>query len=219
MIECQQPQAHPSRCGCEQETSAGRNVHASESGLPYAVRAASSASHRISPAIIASDPRLMKAESSAERTLRNLGYTNNGGELWKPPIGEKPKFSTIDALRQQLADVSNERDGLRAAHDWIKCSDRLPECPHECTSDETMVSNTLWVTDSSDPGSMGMAHMRKDGSWKSYGGDYDFMVPDTITHWMPFLPRHLPRRNHEQRIQAGAGHLAPNQRDQRHKPL
>ena len=113
MIECQQPQAHPARCGCELETSTGRNVHASESGLPYAVRAASSASHRVSPAIIASDPRLMKAESSAERTLRNLGYTDNGGELWKPPIGEKPNFSLIDALRQQLADVSNERDGFR----------------------------------------------------------------------------------------------------------
>lgn len=114
MIECQQPQAHPSRCGCEQETSAGREVHASESGLPYAVRAASSASHRISPAIIAGDPRLMKAESSAERTLRNLGYTDSGGELWKPPIGEKPNFSLLDALRQQLADISNERDGFRA---------------------------------------------------------------------------------------------------------
>ncbi|MBV1814475.1 hypothetical protein KTT58_17155 [Pseudomonas viridiflava] len=120
MIKCQQPQAQPARCGCEQETSAGRNVHASESGLPYAVRAASSASHHVSPAIIASDPRLMKAESSAERTLRNLGYTDNGGELWKPPIGEKPNFSLIDALRQQLADVSNERDGLRAERDQLK---------------------------------------------------------------------------------------------------
>ncbi|WP_122593203.1 hypothetical protein [Pseudomonas viridiflava] len=115
MIKCQQPQAHPSRCGCEQETSAGREVHASESGLPYAVRAASLASRRVAPAIIASDPRLMNAESSAERTLRNMGYTDNGGELWKPPIGEKPNFSLIDALRQQLADVSNERDGLRVA--------------------------------------------------------------------------------------------------------
>lgn len=123
MIECQQPQAHPARCGCEQETSAGLNVHASESGLPYAVRAASLASHRISPAIIASDPRLMKAESSAERTLRNLGYADNGGELWKPPIGEKPNFSLIDALRQQLADVSNERDGLRAfANELVNAS-------------------------------------------------------------------------------------------------
>lgn len=36
-------------------------------------------------------------------------------------------MSTIDELRQQLADVSHERDLLRAAQGWIKCGDRLPE--------------------------------------------------------------------------------------------
>lgn len=69
--------------------------------------------------------------------------------------------------------------------EWIKCSDRLPECPHECTSDHTMVSQTLLVTNAADRSSLGMAHMRADGSWKLYGGDYDFMIPDEVTHWMP----------------------------------
>lgn len=72
--------------------------------------------------------------------------------------------------------------------EWIKCSDRLPECPHECTSDHTMVSHTLLVTDSTDTSSLGMAHMRRDGSWKLYGGNYDFMSPEHVTHWMP-LPK------------------------------
>jgi len=34
------------------------------------------------------------AETSAERTLRSLGYTNNGGEFWKPPLGAWPPQRT-----------------------------------------------------------------------------------------------------------------------------
>jgi hypothetical protein len=34
------------------------------------------------------------AETSAERTLRTLGYTNNGGEFWKPPLGAWPPQRT-----------------------------------------------------------------------------------------------------------------------------
>jgi hypothetical protein len=30
------------------------------------------------------------AQTSAERTLQHLGYTNNGGEFWKPPLGKQP---------------------------------------------------------------------------------------------------------------------------------
>ncbi|KPB83865.1 hypothetical protein [Pseudomonas syringae group genomosp. 3] len=55
MIECQQPQAHPARCGCEQAMSAAV-----------------------------------------------LGAQNINSAM-----------GTIDELRQQLADVSNERDGLQ----------------------------------------------------------------------------------------------------------
>jgi hypothetical protein len=71
---------------------------------------------------------------------------------------------------------------------WIKFSDRRPECPHECTTDDTMVSHTVLVTDERDPTSLGMAHMREDGTWKLYGGDHDFMHPEQVTHWQP-LPK------------------------------
>lgn len=71
---------------------------------------------------------------------------------------------------------------------WIKCTDRLPECGHECTTDETLVSDTLLVTDEGDPSSLGMAHMLEDGTWKLYGGEHDFMHIKTVTHWQP-LPR------------------------------
>lgn len=68
---------------------------------------------------------------------------------------------------------------------WIKCSDRLPDCPHECTSDDTMVSQTVLVTCSEGMHTLGMAHMRKNGTWLLYGGDHDFMRPDKVVYWMP----------------------------------
>lgn len=71
---------------------------------------------------------------------------------------------------------------------WISCADRLPECLHECTTDDAMVSHTVLVTDERDPSSLGLAHMRSDGTWKLYGGDYDFMHPEQVTHWQP-VPR------------------------------
>lgn len=66
---------------------------------------------------------------------------------------------------------------------WISVEVCKPQCPHECTTDHCMVSQTLLVSDSNSP-SLGMAHMREDGTWKMYGGDYDFMWPENITHWM-----------------------------------
>ena len=38
-------------------------------------------------------------ETSAERTLRQLGYTDNGGEYWKPPLGKPPRYITDPEIR------------------------------------------------------------------------------------------------------------------------
>ena len=58
----------------------------------------------------------LQAESrnaaTAMATLEQLGYTNAGGELWKPPIGAKPNFDLVDSLRA-------ERDALQAKLDAI----------------------------------------------------------------------------------------------------
>lgn len=35
---------------------------------------------------------------AAELTLLRLGYTFEGGEMWKPPIGKAPSFSAPDLL-------------------------------------------------------------------------------------------------------------------------
>lgn len=47
----------------------------------------------------------LKAENerlrSAATTLIHLGYTDKGGEQWKPPLGKKPDFALIDSLRAE----------------------------------------------------------------------------------------------------------------------
>ena len=42
---------------------------------------------------------LRRALCSAAKTLENLGYSYNGGDLWKPPLGKPPNFSLIDYWR------------------------------------------------------------------------------------------------------------------------
>ena len=34
--------------------------------------------------------------------LKRLGYTDNGGELMKPPIGDAPKFDLLDELQKRV---------------------------------------------------------------------------------------------------------------------
>jgi hypothetical protein len=40
--------------------------------------------------------------SAAIATLKGLGYTHHGGQLWKPPVGQKPDFDLIDSLRAEV---------------------------------------------------------------------------------------------------------------------
>lgn len=42
---------------------------------------------------------------AAKATLERLGYTDNGGQLWKPPIGKKPDFDLIDQLKAENFDL------------------------------------------------------------------------------------------------------------------
>jgi hypothetical protein len=47
---------------------------------------------------------------SAARTLGQLRYTDNGGELWKPPLGEKPNFNLVDQLKAEVDSLTREAD-------------------------------------------------------------------------------------------------------------
>lgn len=49
------------------------------------------------------------ASESAARTLGSMGYTNNGGEFWKPPIGERSDFSMMDRLHARIAELEAQQ--------------------------------------------------------------------------------------------------------------
>lgn len=42
---------------------------------------------------------------AAVLTLASLGYTYDGGEQWKPPVGNPPAFDLIDSLRDSIAEL------------------------------------------------------------------------------------------------------------------
>ncbi|OCG35691.1 MULTISPECIES: DUF3850 domain-containing protein [unclassified Gilliamella] len=49
------------------------------------------------------------SETSAQRTLSRLGYTDNGGEEWTPPLGKPPRFDLIDELRKEIAELKSQK--------------------------------------------------------------------------------------------------------------
>lgn len=51
--------------------------------------------------------------AAAIATLTAMGYAYNGGQRWKPPIGQKPDFDLIDQLRTQLEVSEDTRQLLR----------------------------------------------------------------------------------------------------------
>ena len=91
--------------------------------------------------------------------------------------GAQEQLQVIEAL------LANEPAAHQSA--WIPVTERTPQCRHECTSTHQMVSDTVLVTDSSNPQSLGLAHLQADGEWNVYEGEYDFMNPESVTHWMP----------------------------------
>lgn len=53
------------------------------------------------------------AAQAAIETLAAKGYTYNGAELWKPPVGVAPNFNLIDALRTELELVKKQLEKAR----------------------------------------------------------------------------------------------------------
>jgi len=106
--------------------------------------------------------------------------------MWKAAHDSMESDSDLALALQEALNAAPFAQTARQSEQsgWISVEHRLPECPHECTTDETFVSHTVLVTDERDYGSLGMGHMRIDGTWKLYGGDFDFMHPEQVTHWM-----------------------------------
>lgn len=70
-------------------------------------------------ALIAENERMQ----SAGKTLEHIGYTDNGGELWKPPLGTKPDFDLIDELRTENDALLKDAERYRAIRDEIPHGD------------------------------------------------------------------------------------------------
>jgi hypothetical protein len=69
--------------------------------------------------LIAENERLQ----SAAKTLSRLGYTDNGGELWKPPLGKKPDFDLIDQLRAEIERLQRFETAYKEFSDktdWVR---------------------------------------------------------------------------------------------------
>jgi|GEM_PF-2090464 len=47
-------------------------------------------------------------KDAAVATLENLGYTHEGGSLWKPPLGKAPDFNMLDSLRARAASLEDQ---------------------------------------------------------------------------------------------------------------
>lgn len=67
-------------------------------------------------ALIAENARLQ----SAVKTLERLGYRDNGGELWKPPLGQKPDFSLMDQLKAENEALRESNDKLTRRNEMLE---------------------------------------------------------------------------------------------------
>ena len=56
--------------------------------------------------------------TSLKKQLERLGYTDNGGELMKPPIGDAPKFDLLDELqrRNQMLNDNIKEQGQKLVY-------------------------------------------------------------------------------------------------------
>lgn len=45
---------------------------------------------------------------AAVATLEALGYTHEGGNLWKPPLGKAPDFNLLDTLHARIASLEGQ---------------------------------------------------------------------------------------------------------------
>ncbi|MGE8495431.1 hypothetical protein [Comamonas sp.] len=54
---------------------------------------------------------------AAIATLENLGYTHEGGILWKPPLGKAPDFNLLDTLHARIASLEAQLSARQDAPD------------------------------------------------------------------------------------------------------
>ena len=86
---------------------------------------------------------------AAKKTLESLGYTWEGGEVWKPPLGKAPEYITGKQSDRNYSDADKQADCISILkRDYASLLNRLDECPLDILAKEVkLVENGLhWVT-------------------------------------------------------------------------
>lgn len=58
--------------------------------------------------LLVSNIKLAKQVEGLKCQLEHAGYTDNGGELMKPPIGKLPRFDLLDELKNSLSELAQK---------------------------------------------------------------------------------------------------------------
>jgi hypothetical protein len=70
----------------------------------------------------------------------------------------------------------------------ICVDERLPECDNEDTGRDLIISDSLYIVGFDTDGFKAQGfgdYCSETNEWRNYGGDFDFMFVDKVTHWMP----------------------------------
>ena len=77
---------------------------------------------------IEAQSKQIESMNSAEKTLRQMGYTNEGGEYWKPPLGKAPDFDLLNSLHMQIEALQADAERCRWLRDYSYGASPLNEC-------------------------------------------------------------------------------------------
>ena len=65
---------------------------------------------------IEAQSKQIESMNSAEKTLSQMGYTTEGGEYWKPPLGKAPDFDLLNSLHMQIEALQADAERYR----WLR---------------------------------------------------------------------------------------------------
>jgi hypothetical protein len=104
-------------------------------------------------------------------------------------LEEYQAYCTKNGMADTMAGFAlfNAWQDAEEKNKWISVKVKLPDCDNEDTGRGVEVSATVQIFGiASDGGyAQSIGDYCDEGTWRHYGGDYDFMYIEEVTHWMP----------------------------------